>query len=177
MQKTNWDEVQEAQEFAKPAPGGYIAKIVDNEEVESKEYWLVSWDFADGEFKEYYAGLSASRGFWGGKMVRSYKPKAMPFFKAFKTCLEASNRGFVFDETRPDCIIGKLVGVVLGEEEYTGNDGKTKTRLYVDSVHTIKKIQAGDFTVPELKKLSASAASAPTGGYADLGNDDGELPF
>lgn len=176
MQKTNWDGVQEAQEFEKPAPGAYIARIVSVEENNEKEYWLVSWDFAEGQFKGYYADLEASMGFWGGRFVRSFKQKALPFFKAFKTCLEASNRGFALDETNPNCIVGKLIGVVLGEEEYVGNGGAVKVRTYVDKTHTVKAIQAGDFKVPPLKKLAATTNTTPDAPVYPT-DDDGELPF
>jgi hypothetical protein len=180
MQKTNWDEIQEAQDFEKPVPGGYIAKITSVKEVEDKEYWWVEWDFSEGQFKDYYHELFASKDFWGGKLIRSYKPKAMPFFKAFKTALEESNRGFKFDETNPGCIVGKVMGIVLAEEEYIGNDGKMKIRTYVDKTHSVRAIQAGDFKVPELKKLagSAAAASASAGNqFAELPENEEELPF
>jgi hypothetical protein len=108
------------------------------------------------------------------------EPKAMPFFKAFKTALEESNRGFKFDETNPGCIVGKVMGIVLAEEEYIGNDGKMKIRTYVDKTHSVRAIQAGDFKVPELKKLagSAAAASASAGNqFAELPENEEELPF
>lgn len=85
---------------------------------------------------------------------------------------------------------GKVIGIVLGEEEYRKNDGGIGTRLYVAQVRSIKSIETGDFKVPELKKLAADTApvaAAPAGygaasagygaGFAELSDDDGELPF
>lgn len=191
MKKQNWDNVQEAAEYERPTPGAYIARIVNVEDHEDKEYLKIEYDFAEGKFKGYYAELYKSKAFWGGNFIRSYKEKALPFFKAFKTCLEASNRGYFFDEERLDEMINKKLGIVLGEEEYRKNDGGIGQRLYVAQVRTIKAIETGDFKVPDLKKLTPSAEtaaySAPAGygatpagfgtGFAELSGDDGELPF
>lgn len=184
MKKQNWDAVQEAAEFERPTPGAYIARIVRVEDNEEKEYLKVEWDFHEGKFKGYYKDLFEARDFWGGSFIRSYKEKALPFFKAFKTSLEASNRGYFFDEDRLDDMRGKLIGIVLGEEEYRKNDGTVGKRLYVDQVRSVKAIQDGNFKIPELKKLAPATNTAPScgsvangTGFAELSDDDGELPF
>lgn len=181
MKKQDWDNIQEATEFERPTPGGYIVRVTGVDDVEDKEYLMISYDFADGGFKGYYAELFDAKGFWGGRFVRSYKPKALPFFKGFKTCLEASNRGYLFDEDNLAAMRGKLLGVVLGEEEYRKNDGGIGTRLYVNRVCTTKAIQTGDFEVPALKRLTVPGSASPSysapANYAPLSDDDGELPF
>lgn len=184
MKKQNWDNVQEAAEFERPVSGAYIVRIVNVEDNEEKEYLKVEYDFAEGSFKGYYADLYKNMGFWGGNFIRSYKEKALPFFKQFKTCLEVSNRGYFFDEDRLHDMCGKLVGVVLGEEEYRKKDGGIGQRLYVAQIRSVKAIETGDFKVPDLKKLApgttAPATAAPAGygtGFAELSDDDGELPF
>ena len=45
--------------------------------------------------------------------------------------------------------------MTLGEEEYEGNDGSIKTRLYVVREFSIDKI--GEQKVPELKKLKTNS--------------------
>jgi len=180
MKKQNWDAVQEATEFERPVPGAYIIKIVRVEDNEEKEYLKIEYDFAEGQFKGYYKDLFEAKDFWGGSFIRSYKEKALPFFKAFKTCLEASNRGYFFDEEHLDDMRGKVLGIVLGEEEYKKNDGTVGKRLYVNQVRTVKAIQDGDFKIPELKKMDSATSPVPsggTGGFAELNDDDGELPF
>ena len=188
MKKQNWDDIQEAADFDKPKPGAYIVKIMGVEDSESKEYLKLEYDFAEGEYKGYYSDLFGSRGFWGGSFIRSYKEKALPFFKAFKTALENSNRGYIFDEDRLNDMRGKLVGVVLGEEEYTANNGSIKVRLYVAETRSVEAIRGGDFKVPEFKSLSGNATAYPSSGggysaapaagqFAELSDDDGELPF
>ncbi len=182
MKKQNWDNVQEATEFERPVPGAYIARIVSVEDNEENEYLKIEYDFAEGKFKGYYAELYKAKAFWGGNFIRSYKEKALPFFKAFKTCLEVSNRGYFFDEDHLDAMCGKMLGIVLGEEEYQKNDGTVGKRLYVAQVRSIKSIETGDYKVPELKKLAPAtagdyAAAKFGGGFAELNDDDGELPF
>ena len=109
--------------------GGYVIRITKAEDVPGKEYLLVEYDVAEGEYAGHYKDLEDRFGFWGGSFVRSYKPKARGFFKAFLDALEASNNITLatpngVDEQR---LVGLLCGVVLGEEEYIGNDGTVKT--------------------------------------------------
>ena len=127
-------------------------------------------------------------GFWPIVLIRSYKPKALPFFKAFKTAVEESNPGYRFDEAMLDGLRGKRFGVVLGEEEYQKNDGSTGTRLYVVAARSVQAIRDGDFTVPAKKLLAAPTTAqrfaAPEsgtqgfGGFTMMDEDDGDqLPF
>ncbi len=85
----------------------------------------------------------------------------------------------------PQSLVGKYVGVVLGEEEYRAKDGTIKTRLYVAETRSGKSIRDGDFKIPELKKLSPNVAAptyaapgaAPVSDFALLDDDDAMLPF
>ena len=76
-------------------------------------------------------------------------------FKRFCTAVSRSNGKYVFDGGKVNSdektLKGKKVGLILGEEEYEGNDGTIKTRLYVVREFSIDKI--GEQKVPELKKL------------------------
>lgn len=188
MQKVNWDEVQEAQEFDNPTPGAYIAKICQVQDVEEKEYIKIAWDFAEGEYMGNNRDTYKRAGFWPIVLIRSYKPKTLPFFKAFKTAVEESNPGYRFDEAMLDGLRGKRFGVVLGEEEYRKNDGSTGTRLYVAAARSVQAIRDGDFTVPAKKLLAAPTTAqrfaAPKsgtqgfGGFTMMDEDDGDqLPF
>lgn len=152
MKNINWNEVEEAQEFERLKPGGYVAVIKNAEDNPSKEYLRISYDIAEGEFKDYYESLYKSRQFWGGNFYRSYKDGAKGFFKAFLSAVKKSNAGFIFnnDETT---LREKLVGIVLSEEEYISNDGEVKVRLYVSAVIPVEKIKAGDYKVRPCKKL------------------------
>lgn len=181
MKNVNWNEVQD--EIRRPVPGGYAAKITDVVDNEDKEYLLIRWEFAEGEFKGCNQETFEAFGFWPISFVKSYKQKALRFFKGFKNAVEESNRNYTFDCMNPAGLVGKFVGVVLGEEEYLDKEGNLKTRLYVDQVRSGKAIRDNDYKIPDLKKLpvgssaSASIYAATANNYSVLTDDDAELPF
>ena len=156
MKNINWDEIEEQKEYKRIVPGGYICKITSVEDVPEKEYLKIEYDIADGEFQGYYAELFESKNFWGGKFIRSYKESAQSFFKGFVTAIENSNKGFKFgqDESK---LIGKLVGLVIGKEEYNKNDGTVGVR-FICQPRSVDQIKKGDYEIPEFKKLKGSAA-------------------
>lgn len=173
---TNIDEVQEAGEGVRLPAGGYICKYTHVEDNANKNYLYMEFDITEGEFKGYFADLNERAGFWAGKCYRSYTDKALPMFKRMCSAVTKSNSGYIFDgNTNSDetSLVGKLVGIVLGEEEYEGNDGNVKTRLYVSRECEVEKIRKGEFKVPELKKLvQASVDDKP-----DMNVPDEEVPF
>lgn len=181
MKKHNWDNIEEAKEYEKPTPGGYICGITNVIDDEQKEYLKLEYDFAEGKFKNYWRDLYNAKGFWGGSFLRSYKEKALPYFKGFKTAVEQSNSGYKFDEDNLAALKRKLVGLVLGEEEYQANDGSIKTRLYVAQILSAAKIKSGNFKVPPLKKLAdntnqqTSSTSSANSNFTPIADDD--LPF
>lgn len=177
----NWDNIQEATgEFERPAPGGYIARIVSVEDVEEKEYLRIEWEFEEGTYKGDNAATYNRAGFWPLLLIRSYTEKALGFFKAFKTSVEVSNPRYVFSTQNVHTLEGKLMGVVLGEEEYTKNNGTVGVRAYVYQVRSVEAIRKGDFKVPGLKKLanqSPARTTAYTPGAFEPLPDDGDIPF
>jgi hypothetical protein len=174
MKNIDLTNVQEAADFENLTPGGYIAKITVVEDVEAKEYLRIEYDIAEGKFKGYYGELFDRANFWGGRMIRSYKEKALPFLKAFITSVENSNKGYKWDSDEQK-LVGKLVGIVLAEEEYTGNDGTTKTRLYVSTTRSIDEIKKGNFKIPEKKTLAPAPVSTAPAGFTEIDPDD--IPF
>ncbi len=179
MRKVNWNNVKEAEDFPRPAPGGYLAQIVGVEDVEDKEYLRIGWDFAEGDLAGSNRATYDRAGFWPTPLFQSYKEKALPFFKAFKTALEESNRGYQFQEDHLARMTGMYIGVVLGEEEYRSNDGTVKTRLKVVQTRSVQAILDGDFKVPPRKKLAERAAPTAADGPLPWDDDggDGPLPF
>ena len=175
MRNVNWSNVEEPKEYKKVAPGGYICKIVKVEDVEDKEYLKIYYDIAQGEFKDYYKDLNESKGFWAGNFIRSYKQTAETFFKGFLTALENSNDNFTVNGFTGDInsLKGKLIGLVLAEEEYPANDGTIKTRLYVSSNRSIESIRKTDFEIPAKKKVDVDQV-----GFVPVSlSDVDELPF
>lgn len=174
MKKLNLNDVQEAQGYKTVAPGGYICEIKAVEDVEEKEYLRMELDIAEGDFANHYQTLYEAMGFWGLSFIKSYKEKALPFFKSFITAVENSNPGYTWDDDETK-LRGKRVGVVLAEEEYIGKDGATKTRIFVDMPRSIEAIKSNDFKVPA-KKLLSGKATAPAPAL-DVIPDDEDLPF
>lgn len=176
----NIASVQEAGESRRLQPGGYVCRYSSVEDVASKEYLFMEYDIAEGEFAGYYTDLAERFGFWGGKCCRSYKEKALPMFKRMCSAVTKSNPGYIFDGNEhadEKTLVGKLVGLVLGEEEYTGNDGSTKTRLYVVREMSVDDIRAGKFKVPELKKLAAPTSAIPADLVSIPDGTPDEVPF
>ena len=190
MRDLDLANVEAATEYKRLSAGGYICKITKvtdvpmNQNTGKGDYLKIEYDVTQGEFKNYFSDLFASKDFWGGSFIRSYKESALSFFKAFTTSVENSNKGFVFgnDEQK---LVGKAIGLVLGEEEYNANDGSMKNRLYVKDVRSVDSIKKNDFEVPELKMLAGSqSTSRPIpnqtagDGFANIADGiDESLPF
>ena len=178
MKKVNWDNIQESTGFDNPKPGGYYAVITRVEDVEEKEYLRIEWDFDTGPYKNYNSDTFQRAGFWPTVLIRSYKDSALPYFKGFKTVLEQSNRGYTFQEDRLQDMVGKYIGVVLGEEVYINNRGEHKTRLYVAETKSCAAIKQGYYNVPELREArQRNAASAPVNTAPIELSDEDDLPF
>lgn len=179
MKPFDLDQVEEAKDFERVAPGGYICKITGVEDVPEKEYLKLEYDIAEGKFKDYYTKLYQAKGFWGGRMIRSYKGNAKSFFKAFTTAVEKSNGNYKWDFNEVK-LKNKLIGLVLGEEEYRSSDDKIKTRLYVVKTMSVERIRKQDYKMPELKKLEkAKAISEAPEGFFPIDDSvyDDEVPF
>lgn len=178
----NYETVQASSgEFARPTAGGYICKIMDVEDVPMNEqgkgdYLRIEYDIADGEFKGYYKEqFDKFGGNWFASFIRSYKEKAQGMFKHFTNCVEKSNAGYEWDWNEKG-LIGKVVGLVLGEEEYKNSNNEIKTKLVVSQIKTVEEIKNGDFKVPTPKKLAVETNTDGFSPVPPIENDD-TLPF
>lgn len=179
MKHINWNEVEAAKpgEFNKLPAGGYICQITAAEDEPKKEYLRFEFDIADGEYKGYYRDLYDNKKFWAASFIKSYKTKAQGFFKLMLDCFEKSNRNFSFHDDERE-LRGKYIGLVLGYEEYVGNDNKVKQRIIVTDFKTVKEIQNGEFDIPELKKLSDDNFDRVQDASSAVANDDDDdVPF
>lgn len=180
----NWDAIEEKQEggFKNPPPGGYAVCIVSVKDDEDKECLKLDWDFTTQPWIGFNEETFKRVGFWPTTLFRSYKESALGFFKGFKTAVEESNPGYVFDCNNPLGLQGKLIGVVLGEEVYISKKGERRTRLYVAQVRSVQAIKDGDYEVPELKDKTGGAAQNSTNNapaanpFAQLDEDE-KLPW
>lgn len=171
----NWDSIQEQTgAFENPEPGGYIARIARVEDAEAKEYLRIEWEYDEGKYKGSNQDTFNRARFWPTALIRSYKETALGYFKSFKTAVEASNPGYSFDDRNVQGLVGKVLGVVTGEEEYEKNDGTIGKRLYVAQARAVKSIREGDFEVPDLKRMAKKAADLPR--FTEL-DDGSDIPF
>ena len=178
----NYENVQASTgEFARPTAGGYICKIMDVEDVPMNEqgkgdYLRIEYDIEDGDFKGYYKEqFDRWGGNWNASFIRSYKEKALGMLKHFTNCIEQSNAGYEWDFNEKG-LIGKVVGLVLGEEEYQNNAGEIKTKLVVSQIKTVEDIKNGNFKVPAPKKLAVKNSTNDFAGFTPI-EDDSDLPF
>lgn len=145
--------------FARPTAGGYVIGIVNVEDVPEREYLKITYDIAEGEFKNYYYDMKQRTGYDLPVMYKSYKDKALGFFKAFIDAVTESNPGYKWNnDERTLC--RKLVGCVLREEEYRNCDGEIKVSLKPDVFYPAADIREGKFEVLPKKTLVNAAGSA-----------------
>ena len=167
MRKINdFDKVQENGGGFKRIPdGAYIVGVKKVEDVSDKEFLRLELDICKGEYKNWYQQQydadKRETKYWprDGVLVRSYKEKALPFFKGFITAITKSNPKFEWKWNEQD-LKNKVFGVVVGTEEYLKKNGGVGTRPYIDSVHSVEAIENGDYTVPEIKRLDATKTTS-----------------
>ena len=170
----NWNEI-EAQgndEYKRLVPGGYVCRITNVTDNPDKQYLYIEFDIADGEYMGYGASCMERNGFTPLKMYRSYTDKAAGMFKGFTQDVEQSNTNYKWgwDEKT---LVGRMIGVVIGEEEYRKQDGSIGTRFNART-KPVSAIRDGKFKVPELKKLPVEQTASA---FAPIDTDDSELPF
>lgn len=192
MKKFNsYDKVEAYKEVEKLPVGGYVCKILGTEEVEYDwgNVLVVSFDIAEGDYKDYYKHNYAAQTQEDKKWKGTYRlnvPKDDGSEKdewtarRFKTDIQAvedSNKGFHWnwDETE---LKNKMVGIVFQnkEYEYNGNRGFF-TNPY--SFRSVDDIRNGKFKIPADKLLDNKKTSQQSGNIYEFTtlDDDADLPF
>ena len=167
-------------DFKRLPAGGYIAKITAVEDKDDKEYLNVTFDIAEGEFAAFYSDEWAKAHPYAHSFARSYKEKALGMFKGFLSAVDESNNTKFKEQAsggfNEQQLVGKLIGVVIGYEEYMSDRGEIRERMRVVATRTVAQIRAEQFKVPELKKYEApAAAGSPVPGFEQVKDED--LPF
>jgi len=162
--------------------GGYVAKILKvvnhNEE---KPFLEVVFDIAEGEYAGYFNSDFGTKNEWAHSFRSYYSEAALGMFKGFIESIDKSNKTN-FSESiekgfNEQSLVGKLVGIIVGYEEYKTNRGEIGQRMRVKGTRSADTIRQNKFRVPELKKLEASietTAATPTG-FTPLKDED--CPF
>ena len=171
---TVWTEVEAVGTSRMLPAGGYVAKIVDVEDVESKEYLRFTYDIAEGQQKGFF---EADDRVYTHQFVRSYKETARGFMKRFLDCVDGSNADFKLEGwgNNPDDLKGKLVGIIVQREDYTNNDGEDRARMNVEDFAKADDIRNGRFVLPEPKDNRKDKGD---GGEPESGDAYGaDIPF
>ena len=170
---SNWNEIEAkgGDDFKRLVPGGYVCRITKVEDHPDKSYLYIEFDINEGEYIAYGASSLERNGFTPLRMYRSYSEKAAGMFKGFIRDIEDSNLNYVWD-WKEQGLVGRMIGVVLGEEEYRKQDGSVGTRWNART-KSMKAIRDGRFKVPEKKTLPVDTTPA----FTPIDDDSTELPF
>lgn len=170
----NWNniEAQGSEEYKRLVPGGYVCRITKVEDHPDKSYLYIEFDIAEGEYMGYGSSCLERNGFTPLRMYRSYSDKAAGMFKGFIQNIEASNSSYHW-EWKEQTLVGRLIGIILGEEEYKKQDGSIGTRFNARD-RSVASIRDGKFKVPEKKCLPVEQN---TSAFTALDDSTDDLPF
>ena len=150
--------------------GGYVAKIIDVDDRawsgHSEPAHMIYMDIAEGEHTGLYANnnkLSERErwlSYWFAEPTSSSPDWLLSKVGGIQTSLMESNDNVNLSD--PRTWKGKLVGVVVGDEEAESNSGTVYTRPYVSYICSTERIrkgegQPGGYKIPKLKTLMPSA--------------------
>lgn len=163
-----YDEVEVNLEYTPISLGGHKGIIMGVEEYTSEltgnTSLKVSVDTAKDDiqpqyFTEQYKNDTRPDKKWSNSAIKYVSLKddenCVKMLKAFITSVENSNNGFVYDWNKElEQLKGKKVGLVFGLEEYSNNDGETKTIAKLNQFRSIDKID--NVKIPRVKLLDGS---------------------
>ena len=148
--------------------GGYIAKIIEVDDREwighSEPAHLIHMDIAEGEHMALYRknnqGSDKDRWltYWFAEPSKDSPEWLLSKVGGIQTSLMESNDAVNLND--PRTWKGKLVGVVVGDEEAESDNGTVYTRPYVSYICGVERIrkgenQPGGYRIPKLKKLKS----------------------
>lgn len=183
----DWDKYNNTKESSgdRPAPGGYVMKIVKAENHSDKEYFELLLDYAEGEYKGYGEDLEQRQG-WKSGYVRwavFYTEKAMGRLKKIDRLLTEGNKGrfslrAAFENANN--FVGRGIGVVLREYQHTYN-GKEYNTLEVGEIYLPNEIREGKFKALD-KRVEKKTADPNTAAFQQTASaqpfvNNEELPF
>jgi len=151
MKKTGWRDAK-VSTFGNIPAGAYVCEIKSVTDVPDREYLLIEYDIAEGDYIGCFSERAERWDSWpsSGKMYWSYKQTALGMFKARIQAVERSNAGYTFNDDE-NTLVGKRVGLVLCEEEYRNNNGGISTRIKADRAIPVE--DAPKTAAPAVKRL------------------------
>lgn len=165
----NYDEVQVNQDFERLELGGHKGIIKNIEEYTSTisgntslkvEVDTDKTDKQPGYYQKQFDENTATDKKWppaGTKYVPlGDNENQVKMLKAFITSVENSNPNFKFDWNKDERtqLIGKKIGIVAGQEEYTDSEGKTKLATKIVQFRSLDKVDS--VKIPKVKLLDGT---------------------
>ena len=132
-------------------PGGYIGRMLSVEDIPDKMCLKICYDVAEGDYKNFYAGIPTS-GFYPGMFHVSYKSNALIFLAKFIKAVETSNPDYVFNSEKEYELVGKLVGLVLRKEEYPNKYKDIEVKNGVAKFTSADDIRKGNYPTFGIKR-------------------------
>jgi len=164
----NYDEVEVNQEFERLELGGHKGIIKSVEEYTSPfsentslkvEVDTDKDDKQPNYYQERYNSDTNANKKWPTGAVKYVSLKedenCVKMLKGFITAVENSNSNFTYDWSKePDQLKGKKVGLIFGLEEYTNQQGETKTATKLTQFRSLDKVDSAK--IPKVRLLDGS---------------------
>ena len=190
MKAFNGLEIKKSVSASEPLPaGGYVAKILNAkvEEYSWGEVLVISFDVADGEYKDFfskqYKENTREDKKWKGNFRLTVPQESNQYFDSQKRtfgnaiwAIEESNPSFrwAWDE---NALKGKMVGVLFRNYEYDV-DGRQGWSTECCTFVSVEDVRTGNFKQPKDKPLRNKTVNNATESYFSALDDlDAELPF
>ena len=190
MKAFNGLEIKKSVSASEPLPaGGYVAKILNAkvEEYSWGEVLVISFDIADGEYKDFfskqYKENTREDKKWKGNFRLTVPQESNQYFDSQKRtfgnaiwAIEESNSGYHWDWNE-SALKGKMVGVLFRNYEYDV-DGRQGWSTEACTFVSVEDVRTGNFKHPKDKPLrNKTANNAIESNFSALDEVESGLPF
>ena len=166
MKAFNGLEIKKSMSANEPLPaGGYVAKILNAkvEEYSWGEVLVISFDIADGEYKDFfskqYKENTREDKKWKGNFRLTVPQESNQYFDSQKRtfgnaiwAIEESNPGYHWDWNEA-ALKGKMVGVLFRNFEWEMDDGRSGWSTECCTFVSVEDVRTGNFKQPKDKPL------------------------
>ena len=191
MKEFNGLEIKKSVGASAPLPaGGYVAKILNAkvEEYSWGEVLVISFDIADGEYKDFfskqYKENTREDKKWKGNFRLTVPNEGNQYFDSQKRtfgnaiwAIEESNPSFrwAWDE---NALKGNMVGVLFRNFEWEMDDGRSGWSTECCTFVSVEDVRTGNFKQPKDKPLrNKSTNKAPSSNFTVIDDSLDDLPF
>lgn len=158
-------EAKEYGEYESLKLGGHVVRIISADLYKGETgnvslrvcVDIAGEDEQRGYFQNQYDNNTNAEKKWSNQATKylSLKEENLGYTKGFITALENSNKDFKFDLTKKwDQLVGLFCAGVFGLEEFTAQDGKTKTTTKLINFRSIDKLS--EIKIPRVKKIDGT---------------------